>query len=139
MAKTPESESAATGVIIDFAFQLTNLLHDRWHVCPLEYFILETLRGEGKEFNHSKAMLRSKLTATVQQFDCGEANLVRILNHLQDLRLVNRLHFTLQERRRIFEDAPGNNRMGIVLTDAGQETISQIREAIANPSWFVNP
>lgn len=134
MANTSECDMTMS---IGFFCQFANLAEHRWNVSPLELLVLDMLQRKGKGHNSNIVMLRGEFAASARKLGCSDSNLTRMLDRFEDAGLARRLHFTLKERRQLFEDSPGNDRMGISLTTKGIKLLEEVRRAIADPSWFV--
>jgi hypothetical protein len=87
-------------------------------------------------------MLRQVLTKLLEQRGFGEANLVRLLNNLEDKSLIRRMSLTQQEREQyrkddeFFPDSDAG-RQAVVLQAAGDEKIKAFKRRLAEhfQSW----
>jgi DNA-binding MarR family transcriptional regulator len=76
-------------------------------------------------------MLRQVLTDLLAKRGFGDANIVRLLNGLEDKDLVRRVSLTREERARLFEDSEGGNRQAVILQPSGDKKIEQFKSQLA--------
>ncbi len=82
--------------------------------------------------NGETIMLRQDLTDLLVKRGFGEANIVRLLNSLEDKRLVRRLSLSQTERQRFFSSSEGGNRQAVAVHGAGYVKIGQFKEAVSS-------
>ncbi len=95
-----------------------------------QWVILFHLRHAGVLEGGQATMLRQDLTDLLVKRGFGEANIVRLLNSLEDKDLVRRVSLTHLERERLFKSSQGGNRQAVVLQLSGDTKIDLFKERL---------
>lgn len=97
-----------------------------------QWIIMFHLRQAGVLNEESQPiMLRQDLTDLLAKRGFGDANIVRLLNSLEDKDLVRRVSLTHQEREHLFKASEGGNRQAVILQLSGDKKIEQFKKRLA--------
>jgi DNA-binding MarR family transcriptional regulator len=108
-----------------------NRLAENCSISIGQWIILWKLRNSGVPNQHGEfIMLRQDLTDSLEKEGFGEANIVRLLNGLEDKNLIRRISLTQEEREGLFRTTHGGNRQAVVLQEAGEKRIDAFKAEV---------
>jgi DNA-binding MarR family transcriptional regulator len=104
------------------------------HGCGItigEWIIMWYLRQDGilNEEKHA-VMLRQDLTDLLAKRGFGAANFVRLLNSLEDKKLVSRVSLSQEDRARLFKGRARDDRRAVLLRPSGEEKIEEFKKEL---------
>jgi len=105
------------------------------HGCGItigEWIIMWHLQQDGS-LNEEKrpVMLRQDLTDLLAKRGFGDANFVRLLNSLEDKKLVRRVSLTQEEKRQLFKGRDRGGRQAVLLRPSGEEKVGEFKRELA--------
>jgi|HubBroStandDraft_2_1064218.scaffolds.fasta_scaffold266189_1 DNA-binding MarR family transcriptional regulator len=96
-----------------------------------EWIIMWHLRQAGVRNDAGQfVVLRQDLTSLLELRGFGGANVVRLLNSLQDKGLVRRVSLTTEERDQLFMPSDSGNRQSVVLQVTGDQKIEEFKKRL---------
>jgi DNA-binding MarR family transcriptional regulator len=78
-----------------------------------------------------RTMLRQVLTDLLAKRGFGDANIVRLLNSLEDKDLIRRVSLTQHEREDLFSGSGIGNRQAVLLQTSGEQKIQEFKQRLA--------
>ena len=97
-----------------------------------QWIILWHLVQKGvKDESGQKIMLRQDITDILEKRGFGQANIVRLLNGLEDKRLVRRFSLSLADRQRFFPSSNGGNRQAVAVDTPGHRKLQDFKVALS--------
>ena len=134
-AATPtEHEEVIPEVFFDaimFLFPGLNKVAEECGVSIGEWIIMRHIQQAGvKNTEGRPTMLRQSLSDLLSQRGFGDANIVRLLNSLEDKKLIRRASLSHGEREDLFSEAKGGNRQAVILQTMGDRRINEFKEKL---------